>query len=454
MKHALQANRRQFLKTSAATAASLAVLNPSAWVAAAEQKSEVFRFAQIGCGGKGDSDLSSVESGGAKLVAMCDVDSNRAKGAFQKHASLPKYTDYRKMLDEMENEIDGVVVSTPDHTHAVAATDAIRRGMHAYVQKPLARTYDECQVLHDAAIKHGVVTQMGNQGHAGSGLKLWQAMMDADAFGEIKEVHCWSDRPIWAQGMTSYPGKKEIPSTLDWNAWQGPVARRDFGNGIVPFAWRGWWEYGCGAMGDMACHNMDPAFWILHLGMPSKVVAKASAPATIAYPEWSVIEFTFPATDVYPHEIKLFWHDGKKMPPSPEGYTINSGNGCMVMGSKLTAMGGSHASPPKVIAVEGSTNAEAVAQAQQHWSEVHKTLRGSNHYHDWVNAAKAHDPSATETKFSYAAPMTQAILVGCVALRFPEQTLEFDAASARFSNSAEASEWLRFKPLNGYDLKF
>jgi predicted dehydrogenase len=419
------------------------------------RRQEPFRFAQIGCGGKGESDRAEMIKAGAKVVGLCDVDEARAKKIYAQHPDVPRFTDYRKMLDQLDKQIDGVVVSTPDHTHAVAALDAMRRGKHVYVQKPLARTFHECQSMLDLSRKQGVVTQMGNQGHAGGGLKLWEEMDKAGAFGEIRHIHTWSDRPIWAQGMTAAPKELEVPAGLDWDSWLGPVASRPYGKGYLPFHWRGWWDFGAGAMGDMACHNMDPAFWIFKLGLPTSVKAEASAPAGIAYPNWSVIEYTFAPTPALPGGVKLTWHDGKKLPPPPPGAGPGlkiGDNGCMVVGSKLTALGGSHAGTPHVVAVGESHDAAAVKEAEAHWQGVGKTVRGDNHYGQWVKAAIAKDRNATWSNFEYAAPFTQAILLGCIAIRFPGQELKWDAEKRRFSNLEAANEWLSFKPREGYSI--
>jgi predicted dehydrogenase len=444
-------SRRSFLKTTTAGAAAAAVTPRLAF----SSRKEPLRFAQIGCGGKGESDRDAMLAAGAKVVALCDVDENNAKKVFAKHADVPKFKDYRELLDKMEKEIDAVVVSTPDHMHAAAALDAMRRGKHVYVQKPLARTFGECQALLDLSRKQGVVTQMGNQGHAGSGLKLWEELAKGDAFGDIQHIHTWSDRPIWGQGMTEAPKEIPVPATLDWNLWLGPAANRPYGKGYVPFSWRGWWDFGCGAIGDMACHNMDPVFWIFKLGLPTSVKAQASAPAGIAYPSWSIIEFKFGPTPNLPKGISLTWYDGKKLPDSPpgvkEGFKTGD-NGCMVIGSKLTAMGGSHAGTPHVIAVGDKVDGAAVQEADKHWQEVHKTLKGTDHYGQWVHAAEAKDPKATKSNFEYAAPFTQALLLGCIALRFPGQELLWDNEKKQFSNFAEANQWLSFKPREGYNL--
>jgi predicted dehydrogenase len=442
-------SRRTFVSMSAA-GAGLAALP-----AGAAPRREALRFAKIACGGMGEGDFNAVFRAGAKPVAFCDVDENRAKKVYEKHPDVPRFTDYRKMLDKVEKEIDAVVVSTPDHTHAAAALDAMRRGKHVYVQKPLARTFHECQSLLESSRKNKLVTQMGNQGHAGGGLKLWEEMAKAEAFGEIRHIHTWSDRPIWAQGMSEAPKEDPVPAGLDWDSWIGPVAMRPFSKRYHPFGWRGWWDFGAGAMGDMACHNMDPAFWIFKLGLPSSVKAEASTPAGVAYPTWSVIEYTFAPTPRLPKGVKLTWHDGKKLPPPPPGSAPNlkiDGNGCMVVGSKLTAMGGSHAGAPHVVAVGESHDDAAVKEAEAHWQGEQKKLKGTDHYAQWVRAAEAKDMTACGSGFEYSVPFTQAILIGCIAIRYPGQELKWDAEKRRFSNHEEANQWLTFEPRKGYSI--
>jgi len=448
-------SRRSFLAASAAAAAFTIPATRVFGQAVSAPPSGQFRFAKIACGGMGGGDLNSTASNGGTVVGLCDVDPKRAEKAYQQYPDVPKFTDYRKMLDKLEKEIDGVVISTPDHTHAVAALDAMRRGKHVYVQKPLARTFEECQLMLEATRKYKVVTQMGNQGHAGPGLILWKKMMDAGAFGDIEEVHTWSDRPIWPQGMTEAAKEDPVPEGFDWDAWVGPAEMRPFSTAYVPFKWRGWWDFGCGAIGDMACHNMDPAFWILKLGMPTSVKAEASAPTGMAYPSWSIIEYTFPATPVCPKGVKVKWYDGKKLPAKPENahpqLTIGS-NGCMIVGSKMTAMGGSHAAPPMPIALGKEAYGPAVKDAERVWREELKQTQGCNHYGQWVEACKAHDMAKPGSNFEYSVPMTQTLLLGCIALRFPGVELKWDNAKRQFSNHAEANRWLASKQRAGYVL--
>ncbi|MCM8535121.1 MAG: Gfo/Idh/MocA family oxidoreductase [Lentisphaeraceae bacterium] len=453
MSKSIKTNRRNFLKATTA-AASVSIL-PSHMLFGKNTPSEQFRFAQIGCGGKGAVDMQSTINVGGKLVAMCDVDTQRSGSSIKKHKDIPLYSDYRRLLDKHDKDIDGVVVSTPDHTHACIALEAIKRGKHVYVQKPLTRTFEECQILNAAAKKYNVVTQMGNQGHAGEGLKLWQQMQDEDAFGEIKHVHTWSNRPLWPQGMQAKPSKEAVPKHLNWDLWLGPVAARDYSSKYLPFDWRGWWDFGCGAMGDMACHNMDPAFWIFKLGLPDTVKATVSSPVRMAYPEWSIVEYTFNKSEVTGKPIKLTWYDGAKRPEMPHGShpkLTPGGNGCMIEGSKISAMGGLCAGRPRPISIGEQDYGKHVKEHERHWRAEAKKHKDDDNYGLWVEAAKAGNPDGPGAKFDYSAPFTQAILLGCLALRFPGQELKWDHAKSQFSNSEEANQYLSFQARKGFNI--
>lgn len=454
MAEKLQLHRKTCLSTAVAAAASLTIL-PSKLLRGAEVPSERFRFAQIGAGGKGFSDRQAMLNAGAEVVVLCDVDQNRGKKAFEIHSDKPVFQDYRRLLDKHEKGIDGVVVSTPDHTHACIALEAIKRGKHVYVQKPLARTFRECQVLFEASQKHKVVTQMGNQGHSGDGLKLWQQMLDQGVFGEIEEIHSWTNRPVWPQGMQSLPEAEIPPKELNWDLWLGPAKKRDFSNKYLPFSWRGWWDFGCGAMGDMAVHNMDPAFWLFKLGLPDTVKAKVSDKVDIAYPRSSVIELGFKQSPVTGKPIHISWYDGKERPSMPKGShpeLTPSSNGFMIVGSKMSAMGGSHADRPRPIAVSGKNYGDEVKELERFWRAEAKKLTKDNHYAQWVEAAKAGDTQATTSKFEYSVPFTQALLLGCIALRYPEQTLEWNHEQRKFSNQPDANQWLSFTNRSEFSL--
>jgi len=258
--------------------------------------------------------------------------------------------------------------------------------------------------------------------------------------------------------MTTPPAAEVVPTTLNWDQWLGAQKSRDFSSAYTPYDWRGWWDFGCGAMGDMACHNMDPAFSIFQLGLPTYIKAQTSAPAGIAYPEWSVVDYTFAPTAVYPKPIKMTWYDGKKSPhspPLPPGChpELEPGSeGCLIVGSKMSAKGDSHARAPAVIALGNEPYGKAVKAEELKWNKELKKIVGDNHYSQWIEAALACNPKATGSRFEYAAPMTQAILLGCIAQRFPGKELQWDMGNQQFANCPEANPWLKFQPREGYSL--
>ena len=274
-------------------------------------------------------------------VALCDVDWDRCAEAFYKIPAAKQYKDYRKMLEEMDGQIDGLVISTPDHTHAPAAYMSMMMGKHVRVQKPLTHTIAEARLLAKTAKETGVVTAMGNQGHSGDGVRDLCEMLWSGAIGDVKEAHIWTDRPIWPQGIEKPLKEQAVPDTMDWDLWLGCAPKRPYNKMYAPFNWRGWWDFGCGAIGDMACHIMDPAFWALYLGdaatFTAQTVSQEGMSAQTA-PLKSVIKFTFPArADMQP--VTGYWHDGGDKPPRPEGVPADEklgdgDNGSLFIGTK------------------------------------------------------------------------------------------------------------------------
>lgn len=461
--------RRKFLETAAAT--TIYWMTPQDLFAEPaedeEEKADLlipngpkkgFRFAQIGCGNRGSIVLLETLKAGGTLVALCDVDEVLVGKIFSKFPNVPKYKDFRKMIEEMKDQIDGMVIATPDHTHAVAALAAMRLKKAVYVEKPLARTFWECDLLLNSAKKQGVVTQMGNQGHAGAGLKLWKKMADEKAFGEILEAHVWTGH-LWLNKYTSQPPDDPVPPTLDWHSWLGPQSDRPYSKAYLPKTWRGWCDFGTGALGNMASHNMDPIFTMFELEHPTSVqVIESSAPAGISYPDWSILEFTFGPTPKAPKGMKFRWYDGLKLPPLPKGvhpqYKFKK-DGCMLIGSKLTVIGDSHAAAPYVVALTGEPYGPKVKEAELQWVKALKTLKKlqtGNHFDEWIDASIAKDPSKTGSRFEYAVPLTQSILLGNIALRFPGKILQWDSAQKKFTNCPEANAFLKFAPRKEWNM--
>jgi predicted dehydrogenase len=439
-------SRREFL--GGALAAATVTIVPS-FVLGGEHgipPSERLRIAKVACGGMGAGDLDRVASLGCDIVGLCDVDDNRIAKAVGKFPKAKAYRDYRRMLDEMDKSIDAVVVSTPDHTHAVASMAAMRMGKHVYCQKPLTRTVREARVLKEAAAKYGVVTQMGNQGHGGEGLRVSAEYIRAGAIGTVREVHVWTDRAgrWWPQGMSRPAGGKTPPENLGWDVWLGPAPERPYADGYHPFRWRGWCDFGTGALGDMGCHNIDPAFYALELGPPESVRATCSEFNRESFPSWSIVEWAFPAKGERP-AVKVFWYDGGKKPPRPEeleeGRELR-GNGILFVGDKGKMLGGSHAGACRIIP----------ESRMKEFPRPAKTLaRSIGHYKEWVEAAKGQDITPG-SNFDYSGPLTEAVLLGNVAAYFPGETLKWDAGNLRIPNRPEADQYLHYEYRKGWTL--
>ncbi|MBE6398357.1 MAG: Gfo/Idh/MocA family oxidoreductase [Lentisphaerae bacterium] len=431
------------------------------------------RIASIGCGGMGRSATESLISAGCDLVAVCDIDPAAFDHWEKKMPGIPKFTDYREMLRTLGDRFEAVQVGTPDHTHAYISIDCMNAGKHVYVQKPLARTVEECELMLKTSLRTGCVVQMGNQGHPG--VWRYKALRDADAWGEIKEIYSWSDRPIWPQGMEKYAKSQPLPANFSenaWDCWCGPSADHGYSPAYHRFKWRGWWDYGCGAIGDMAVHNADPAFWTFELGLPVKVKADTFGgdPVSIAYPKKSRIEMDFASNRWIPHGVKVVWTDGGVKPDMKsivglEAYAAKCAvweenkkaskakkegkpytppaelppfvptNGLIIVGSRATSISGSHAHRPVCIAGDKATFDTALAKGD--------SAAKYSHYREFVEACLCKAPEKCGSKLSYAAPLTEALLIGCIALRYPGEELVFDAYRMCFTNKQEANEFLK-----------
>ena len=448
---------------------------------AGEIKGRRLKLAAIGCGGMGGSATESLISAGCDLVAVCDVDPKAFDRWEKKYPGIPKFTDYRDMLKTLGDRFEAVQVGTPDHTHAYISVDCMLAGKHVYVQKPLARTVEECELMLKTQLATGVVAQMGNQGHPG--VWRYKVLRDAGFWGDVKEIYSWSDRPIWPQGMKEYAKPEPLPQGYAknaWDCWCGPSEDHGYSPAYHRFKWRGWWAYGCGAIGDMAVHNADPAFWALELGLPVKVKADTygEGPVTVAYPKKSRIEMTFAPNRWIPNGIKLTWLDGGLKPafadvPGLEDFAKEHAvaeerkkaekakkeqkpyvapaelkplvptNGLIVRGSKATTLGASHAGRPHCIAGDKAAYLAAVAPGDK--------LCAYSHYREFVEACLAKDPSRCGSKLAYAAPLTEALLVGCIALRYPGEELAFDPKTKTFTNKPEANAFLKAPKRGGWD---
>jgi len=407
----------------------------------AEPPSNKLNIAGIGVGGQGGGDINNVSS--ENIVALCDVDEERAGGTFKKFPNAKVYKDFRVMLDKEAKNIDAVVIGTPDHVHAPAAIRAMKMGKHVYVEKPMAHTIREAREMTKVAREMKVVTQMGNQGHAGEGLRLTYEFIHAGAIGPVREVHVWSDRPIWPQGIERPKDEQSVPPTLDWDLWLGPAPQRPYHKAYVPFNWRGWWDFGCGAMGDMAVHNADPAFFCLDLDAPSAAEAETSGVNNETFPKWQIITYYFPAKGDRP-EVKVVWYDGKKMPPEPaelEGRQLGD-NGILFVGDKGKILCGGWSGPPRLLP----------ESRMKEYQRPEKTLpRSPGHHREWIIACKERDPKKALAGFDYSGPFTESLLVGNLAVRLGRK-IQWDSKNMKAVNEPEADKYINKQYRKGWEI--
>lgn len=469
-------SRRNFVKNSALAAAGFFilprhVLGGNGYVA----PSDKLNIAGIGAGGKGAGDLASfAKSPKVNIVSLCDVSDVASADTRKKFPKASYYKDFRKMLEKEHKNIDAVSVSTPDHTHAVATLAAMQLNKHVYVQKPLTHSIHEARVLTEAAKRYKVVTQMGNQGGSGDGVRKMKEMVDAGMIGEVHTVHCWTNRPVWPQGLPTPTGKHEIPSELDWDLWLGPAQYIDYNPAYLPFNWRGWWNFGTGALGDMACHIMDPVFRILPILYPSSVECSLATiwkemwndtMNTDSCPPSSIIHLVYPKINGE-GTIKVHWYDGGLRPPRPEelGSDEPMGNwdgGVIFEGTKGKIMCDCYGMNPRLIpTIRNTTDTipkETIARVPE------------GHYLQWVNACIAgYGNATTSSPFEYAGPFTESILIGNLAIRsfmmknpnlkgwddkyLGRKRLEWDAKNLKISNFDEANQFVQRKYRDGWSL--
>jgi len=405
---------------------------------------EKLNIAGIGIGGQGAGVIREMAAG-ANIVALCDVDSNKAAATFRAFPKAEQFRDYRVLLDRRK-DIDAVMIATPDHMHAPITLAALRAGKHVYVEKPMAHSIEEARVMARVARETGLVTQMGNNGHAGEGLRLTREWLQAGAIGPVREIHCWSDRPgkWWSQNHDRPAETPPIPASLDWDLWIGAAPMRPYSKRYHPHDWRGWFDFGTGALGDMAIHNMDPAFYALDLGTPAAVEATTSELKPESYPLWSVLRYEFAAAGDRP-AVTLTWYDGGKTPPRPrdlpEGTPL-ADNGIYFLGDKGTLVSGGWSGPPTLYP-EGRRGEFRTPPAT--------IPRSIGHRPEWIKACKDHKPEDAKAGFAYSGPFTEALLVGNLALRLGKR-IEWDAANMRAPNAPEADTLIRKRYREGFGI--
>jgi predicted dehydrogenase len=455
----IQVSRREFVSTVATTAAGLTIVPRHVLGAGFQAPSDTVNVAIVGyIHGMGTANLLNVAKSD-NIVALCDIDeSAAAKEALKRRGTVEKFPkavlhkDYRTML-EKQKDIDAVLVATPDHWHALIAMASMQLGKHVYVQKPLTRTISEARMLTEAARKYKVVTQMGNQGHSEEGLRLMQEWLDAGAIGPVREVHCWTNRPIWPQGMPRPTETQSVPAGLDWDMWLGPAPVRPFHKTYHPFGWRAWQDFGAGAMGDMGCHVLDAAFTILKLGAPTSVISTLAynflppgpgergfgkrVEYNDSYPPSSLIHLSFPERGNQP-AVKLHWYDGGLLPELPSDLEPERKlpeSGTIFVGDKGKMWCETYSESPRLIP---ETAMQAFTRPPRSLPRVPEGRAG--HEKNWLDAIRQKGQAVSH--FDYSGPFTEAVLLGNVALRFPSQRLLWDGPGMKITNVPEANQYV------------
>ncbi len=435
-------SRRKFLSTGAKAAIGLTII-PSTVLGknfGHVAPSDKLNIAAIGIGGMGHANIKQVEKT-ENIVGLCDVDWRYAKGVFDRFPNAKKYWDYRKMYDEMGKDIDAVIVATADHTHAIMSADAMTLGKHVYCQKPLTHSVYESRLLTKLAAKHKVATQMGNQGSSGEGVNLVCEWIWNGEIGEVTKVETFTDRPIWPQGLNAPEKVDKIPKTLDWDLFTGPAKMRDFSTLYTPWNWRGWWDYGTGALGDMACHILHPVFKGLKLGYPTKVQGSSTLLLQDCAPQAQHVRLTFPARDNMPKvsmpEVEVHWYDGGLKPDFPKGWPegkdMNDAGGCVIFhGTKDTLICGCYGKDPWLLSGRTPNSPKVCRRV------------ATSHEMDWVRACKESPENRvlTASDFSEAGPFNEMVVMGVLAIRLQNlnKELHWDGNNMAFTNITPSEE--------------
>lgn len=476
-------SRRNFMKNTVIATAGISivprhVLGGPGFIAPSDKLS----VASIGVGGKGESDIANfAKTEKADIAFLCDVDERRAANSVARFPKAKYYKDWREMYDKESKNFDAVSVSTPDHTHAVAALPAMEMGKAVYVQKPLTHDIYEARQLTEAAKKYKVVTQMGNQGASSDGARQLREWYNAGVIGNVHTVYCWTDRPVWPQGIPWPETKTEVPKEIDWDLWLGTAPYKDFISGLVPFNWRGWWDYGTGALGDMGCHLVEAPYRTLGLKYPKDVQCSVGSVYVDEFqrgyfpescPPSSHVTMTFPKTDKTDGEVVLHWMDGGIQPTRPEELGPNEifgdgGNGVLFIGDKGKMMCSTYGENPRLL----PTSKTAEVNVPQ---EFERVLGGADgHYGQWVEAAIAgYGKKELSAPFEISGPLTETLLIANLAIRgvdvrkemkndkgesyfeYPARNIEmlWDAENMRVTNIDEVNQFVKREYRNPWTL--
>jgi predicted dehydrogenase len=459
MQNNRQINRRNFIASSAISAAAFTivpryVLGGAGYTA----PSEKLNIAGIGVGGMGGTNIKNCAD--ENIVALCDIDPNYAAKTFKEHPGAKVYMDFREMLDK-QKDIDAVIIATPDHTHAAIAMACMRAGKHVYVQKPLAYSVFEARTMTEAAREHKIITQMGNQGHSGDGVRVICEWIWGGAIGAVREIHAWTNRPVWPQGVeverpTDTP---PVPEGMDWDKWIGPAQFRPYHPAYHPGLWRAWCDFGTGSLGDLGCHILDCVFWSMKLNYPVSVEGNISTywkalwkkvePRNENFPRSSIVRYRFPEREGMP-ALKLTWWDGGLMPPRPEeleeGRQMgDSEGGCLFIGDKGKLICGCYGKSPRLIP-------EKKMQEFQRPPKMLERVPGgeTGHEKDWIRACKDGKPAGSN--FDFSGPLSEMVLLGNLAVRFPDRRLLWDGPNMQVTNDAAAQAFVKRMYREGWTL--
>jgi predicted dehydrogenase len=460
--------RREFIKNSALALGTFMIVPRHVLGKGFIAPSDKLNIAAIGSGGKGTVNINlSWNNGTDNIVALCDVDDRMAKDMREKFPQAKYYKDYRVMLAKERKHIDGVLISSPDHMHAVQAMACMQLGKHVYVEKPLTHDIYEARMLTQAAEKYKVITQMGNQGSSGEGIRQVQEIYNAGLLGDVNEVHVWTDRPVWPQGVPALTGSHSIPPELDFDLWLGTAPKREYHPMLLPFKWRGWWDYGTGALGDMACHLMDVPFKTLGLGYPSEVYASVSQ---VYFEDWKAAELREscpPASQIhlrFPRQgkpdLKMTWYDGGLLPERPEELGDESlpPNGMIFVGSKNKMLAQMWGSNPTLLPKSKMSEITFPSPTLKRVENNH-----DGHEQNWVQACKMgyeKGKSTLSSPFSFAGPLTETVLMGNLAIRSYNTKFEgkyagrkkllWDGANMKITNFDEANAYVKRQYREGW----
>jgi predicted dehydrogenase len=454
-----KSTRREFLRTTTYAGAGLWVmgnLGCEAFQMTARPRaispSEKMNVAGIGAGGKGHSDINNASKDN-NIIAVCDVDKGKAANVMKEFPNATFFQDFRQMFDKLGKEVDAVTVSTPDHQHAIAAMWAMQRGKHVYCQKPLTHGAYEARLLTESARKYKVVTQMGNQGTAENGLREAVEVIQSGVIGPVREVHVWTNRPVWPQGIARPTDTPPVPAELDWDLWLGTAPTRPYNPAYHPFKWRGWWDFGTGALGDMACHTANMAFMALKLGYPTSVEAKfAKDMYGETWPTWSVVEYEFPARGQMP-PVKWTWYDGGGDKPKwvvEKLKWLAMGNEIPGSGSVLIGEKGTLFSPDDYGSAYKLLPEKDFEGFKPPTPRLPRIGGGDQaHNREWSQACKG--VGTPMSNFDYAGPLTETVVLGCVAILAGEKIL-WDGPRMRVTNVPKANDFVRREYRKGWEL--